>query len=327
MHHVVRRDAVADHHQQAVVALRVHVADLALIEEFAVVQECGIGHRAEATDGRGRGGSRTRVRCVATTQASTISEAATMPGVSVLAQQQRRPHQRQHRLGQLHLADLGDAAAGQARVPGEEAQEHADQRHVGEAGPGVGAAREVAGQAGHQRDRHGQRQRQHQRPADGLPAAQLARQGAPLGVAEGAEGHRDQHQPVRRARQPGALRAGEHQHRHEPGAGSGPERAARPLAREQHRGDGGGRRQQADDDRPVRRGQRVQRQRGEQREAEHHPQRHQPERPQLRARRAGAGGSRPAAPRPAGRPPPRGRRRRRWGPGPRPPRAWPAASR
>ncbi len=200
VHHVVRRDAVADHHQQAVVALRVHVADLALVEEFAVVQECGIGHRAEATDGRG-GAASTRVRCVATTHASTISEAATMPGVRCSPSSSDGPHQRQHRLGQLHLADLGDAAAGQARVPGEEAQEHADQRHVGEAGPGVGAAREVAGQGGHQRDRHGQRQRQHQRPADGLPAAQLARQGTPLGVAEGAEGHRDQHQPVRRARQ------------------------------------------------------------------------------------------------------------------------------
>ncbi len=45
-----------------------------------------------------------------------------------LAEQRPAPQDRQHRLGKLELASLGDAGPGQAGIPGEERKEH---RHCG----------------------------------------------------------------------------------------------------------------------------------------------------------------------------------------------------
>lgn len=71
------------------------------------------------------------------------------PRADRLAEQQRAPSQRQQRLQQLHLADAGDAATGEARVSGEEAQEHRDRRHVGEAGQRRGSRRQAGTRDGH----------------------------------------------------------------------------------------------------------------------------------------------------------------------------------
>ena len=55
-----------------------------------------------------------RARWVTTTQARTPPAASDRAGADVLAEDQGRPGQREQRLEQLDLADLGDAA----RAPG-----------------------------------------------------------------------------------------------------------------------------------------------------------------------------------------------------------------
>ena len=74
-----------------------------------------------------------------------------------LPEHDRRPEDGEQRLGELDLADAGHAAAGEARVPGEEAEEHGEGGDVGEAEPGVGGGREVG-----ERDR-GDRYRDRER--------------------------------------------------------------------------------------------------------------------------------------------------------------------
>ena len=69
-----------------------------------------------------------RVRCVASTQVRTASAATIIEAVICSLEDERRPEQGEHGLGELRLADLGHAAERQAAVPGEEAQEHADAR-------------------------------------------------------------------------------------------------------------------------------------------------------------------------------------------------------
>jgi len=52
-------------------------------------------------------------------------------GAQVLAEHERGPQDGEQRLRELDLADARDAAAGEARVPGEEPEEHRDDRDVG----------------------------------------------------------------------------------------------------------------------------------------------------------------------------------------------------
>jgi hypothetical protein len=78
------------------------------------------------------------------------------PDADVFAEDESCPDERQQGLEQLDLSDFGHAAAGEAGVPGEEAEEHGDDRDVGEAEPrgrlGVQARRRGAHRG--ERNRH-----------------------------------------------------------------------------------------------------------------------------------------------------------------------------
>ena len=169
---------------------------------------------------------------------------------------ERRPHQRQHRLGELDLADPRDAAAREARVPGEEPEEHRDDRDVGEAEPG-GRAGVQAGRRRRARAATGActgaRGTSAQQIVCAPPSVRDER--AALGVAERAQrdgdeqvevGGRDRAAPpcaatkASTATRPAAAAS---QNR---GDGRSPARSDRG-----HRGRGG---QQRDDDRAVRGG-------------------------------------------------------------------------
>ena len=70
-----------------------------------------------------------RARWVAITQArTTVAVSASRP-VTASPSTSAAQTQAEHRLGELELADPRHPAAGEPRVPGEEAQEHRDQRH------------------------------------------------------------------------------------------------------------------------------------------------------------------------------------------------------
>ena len=167
-------------------------------------------------------------------------------------EQQGRRHDREERLQQLHLADPGDAAHGQAAVPGEKAQEHGAERQVGAgehdrgAGP-AGLRRHPAHREGHDGGAD------HQRPAYCARAAQRARYPRAFGVAHPAQHHRHQQPEVAQGQcvpwpwRIGRDQRGAHQ-------GPGPEGRRRTLAAAQ-RGEGRGRqRQQSVEHRAVRRG-------------------------------------------------------------------------
>ena len=113
----------------------------------------------------------------------------------------RRQRQAEEGLQQLQLPDAGDAAERQAAIPEDEADQHAEDRDIGEADPGRRADRRSSypGMREQRDDRH-HRQRQHQRPGDHLPAAEPARQRRALGIAEAAEQDRGHHQQIARDR-------------------------------------------------------------------------------------------------------------------------------
>jgi hypothetical protein len=67
----------------------------------------------------------------------------------LLAEHERGPEDGQQRLGELDLADARDAAAGQPRVPGEEAEEHGERGDVGESRPGLRGRRQASERDGH----------------------------------------------------------------------------------------------------------------------------------------------------------------------------------
>ena len=137
---------------------------------------------------RSSSAERARVRWVASTQASTASAATTIAAVTRSPRMSAAHDQRQHRLRELDLPDLGHAAERQPVVPGEEAEEHRDHRHVGEAEPRVVPACRpwlAASVTGIDEERRGE----DERPADHLPAAVRAAQRAALGVPE--RGQRD----------------------------------------------------------------------------------------------------------------------------------------
>ena len=83
----------------------------------------------------------------------------------VLAQEQRGPAEREQRLDELDLPDLGHAASGQTRVPGEEAEQRADRGDVGEAKPGVAARVQVGARRGDRADRDRERQPRARAPS------------------------------------------------------------------------------------------------------------------------------------------------------------------
>jgi hypothetical protein len=177
------------------------------------------------------GAAAQRARWVATTHART-------------AEEQRRPDEREDGLGELHLPDPRDPAAGQARVPGEEAEEHGEQGDVGEAEPGgdAHAGAGLGGDPGRGRDHDAQREGEDERPADGPGPAQVAREPAALGVAKRADDHGGEEQSVRGLDPARAAGGGEGHDGEEAGRGRQPERQGRALPRAQdgHHGGGGG---------------------------------------------------------------------------------------
>jgi hypothetical protein len=107
------------------------------------------GNLAAAGSARVRGGRTvTRARWVAATQPSTPTPAISITGESDSPS-----------TSAAELTDARDAAARQARVPGEEAEEHRHDRLVAEAEPGdrVGVGRRDDGH--HSRYRNCERQR------------------------------------------------------------------------------------------------------------------------------------------------------------------------
>ena len=98
----------------------------------------------------------------------------------------RRRRQRDERLDQLHLADLGDAADREPAVPGEEAQvhrEHADKSRPPHAGQET--CQSIGGRATTS-SATGSRRAHHDRPGDHLPARHPRRQVPADRIAEGA---------------------------------------------------------------------------------------------------------------------------------------------
>ena len=95
-----------------------------------------LGHRAPLPSAGTRA---TLARWARATEASTPSATIRVAGVTRSPSSRRSPADGDHRLQELELADLRDAAAGQARVPGEEAEEHRAEGEVGDArGPSRG---------------------------------------------------------------------------------------------------------------------------------------------------------------------------------------------
>ena len=123
VHHVVGRDAVGGDQQQAVVADRVDVPDLALercsraaasLTGARLPREADCFRRHPGSLGRHNAGKyrdrrdqRERARCARSSS-------------------QRGPGEREQRLDELDLADLRHAAAREPGVPGEEAEQRAD---------------------------------------------------------------------------------------------------------------------------------------------------------------------------------------------------------
>ncbi|MNT64791.1 hypothetical protein D3C72_2027210 [compost metagenome] len=116
----------------------------------------------------------------------------------MFAKEQRRKRDGEEDLQQLDLTDPGDPAHGQPCVPREKSEKLRKQRHIPERPPGLGrhCALMLQGQIQHRPDQ--QRCRQHQRPADHLPAAHLLGQPATFGVAQSSDGNRAEHQQITR---------------------------------------------------------------------------------------------------------------------------------
>ena len=80
-------------------------------------------------------------------------------GAQVLAEHERGPQHGEQGLGELHLAHARDAAAGEARVPREEAEEHGERGDVGEARPRLRGRGQVGEPDGGNRYHDSERQR------------------------------------------------------------------------------------------------------------------------------------------------------------------------
>jgi hypothetical protein len=137
-------------------------------------------------------------------------------------------------LQQLQLADGSDAALGKAAIPEHETDQHAEERHIGEAKPGRPLDAGKGRRHGENQQRDHQRKRQDQRPGDHLPAAKRAGQPGAFGIAEPANDDGSEHQGIadRGSRQPLHEREAGHQCAAE--RGEYPECGFWPLAATQH---------------------------------------------------------------------------------------------
>ena len=184
-------------------------------------------------------------------------------------QQDPGPEDAQHRLHELDLAHLRDRPDREAPIPGEEAEEHADHREIGEREP---LHRSRLRRSARERDRgqrDHQRRRQHERPRHGLPRPELPREQPALRVADRGGEHGAEQQQIGRME---SAEAAVLQRRESDGddstqRGEEPERPRGPLLRAQHRGHGGRRGEQSDHDRTVTRRRRREREGREQGEA------------------------------------------------------------
>ena len=112
-------------------------------------------------------------------------------------QQKRGPGNAHHRLHQLDLADLGHRPDRQSAIPGEEAEEHADYREVGEREP---LLRRCGWRLPKERDTRQcdhQWRGQYESPRHRLPRAQLASQQPSLGIPDRSGEDRAEQQQVR----------------------------------------------------------------------------------------------------------------------------------
>ncbi|MEY9573954.1 type IV secretory pathway VirB10-like protein [Bradyrhizobium diazoefficiens] len=130
------------------------------------------------------------------TQTTTSAVAAIMLHATGLMQQEAGKRETEERLELLQLTDARDAADRKAAVPEDEADEHAEDRDVGEPDPGRRTDAAPCRRPGQDRDRHHQRHRKQQRPGDHLPAAEAARQSGAFGIAEPAQHDRGDHQQI-----------------------------------------------------------------------------------------------------------------------------------
>jgi len=119
----------------------------------------------------------------------------------VLTEQQRRPSERERRLGDLQSAHARDAAKRHRVVPGEKSEHHRD--HADIAQPGRCAEGDVLGRIADQVQcchRNGDRQREDDGPADHPPAAVRPGHRTAFGISETGDRDRDQQQQIGRAK-------------------------------------------------------------------------------------------------------------------------------
>ena len=190
--------------------------------------------------------------------------------VEVLVQQQAGPADGEDGLDELHLADLRHRADREAAVPGEEAEEHADDAEVGEGGPLRRRRRRRLLDGGHDGQEDHQRRADDERPRHRLPRTELAGEQPALRVADGRGDDRAEQQQVGPAQlsEAAPLRRGEADRGQRADRRDDPEDQRRPLvaAHGGHRRRRG--RQQPDDDRAVAGGRGGERVGGEHREAD-----------------------------------------------------------
>lgn len=146
-------------------------------------------------------------------------------------QQKRGPGNAHHRLHQLDLADLGHRPDRQSAIPGEEAEEHADHREIGEREP---LLRRCGWRLPKERDTRQcdhQRRGQDESPRHRLPRAQLTSQQSAFGVPDrgGEDGTEQQQVRPAEVTEPTALQDREDDGRNSTQRGEHPERPGGPL--------------------------------------------------------------------------------------------------
>jgi hypothetical protein len=146
----------------------------------------------------------------------------------------------------------------------------------------------IEGQGRRQCQRHGadhDGKREHQRPGDDLPATEPARQPGPFGVTQSADHDGCQHQAIADRRGLQALHQCEARDQRATEDGKGPEGGLGPLSGAERAENGGGERQQADEDDGMRGGHVPERERGQERKADNHAAGDDGERQEIRAGR------------------------------------------